>query len=34
VIDDQLAASLEEVAEGLRPTLALEAISLLDELPG
>ena len=34
VIDDQLAASLEEVAERLRPVLALEGVLLLDELPG
>src|SRR4029450_4547158 len=34
VIDDQLAAPLEEIAEGLRPVLALEGVGLLDELPG
>src|SRR6266850_2612835 len=34
VIDDQLAASLEEVAECLRPVLALEGVLLFDELPG
>src|SRR6266849_3211635 len=34
VIDDQLAASLEEVAECLRPVLALEGVWLFDELPG
>src|SRR5207249_12019215 len=34
VIDDQLAASLEEVAERLRPALALEGVLLFDELPG
>src|SRR3989441_9461852 len=34
VIDHQLAASLEEVAERLRPALALEGVLLFDELPG
>src|SRR5438105_9667931 len=34
VIDDQLAVSLEEVAECLRPVLALEGVLLFDELPG
>src|SRR5437879_6539884 len=33
VIDNQLAASLEDVAERLRPTLALEGVLLFDELP-
>src|SRR2546429_10028228 len=33
VIDNQLAASLEELAECLRPTLALEGVLLFDELP-
>src|SRR5437879_2191927 len=33
VIDDQLAATLEEVAECLRPALALEGIVLFDKLP-
>src|SRR4030081_4044040 len=33
-IDDQLAASLEDVAERLRPALALEGVLLFDELPG
>src|SRR6058998_4137819 len=34
VIDHQLAASLEDVAERLRPALALEGVLLVDELPG
>src|SRR5205823_1574482 len=34
VIDDQLAASFEEVAECLAPVLTLERVWLLDELPG
>src|SRR5213593_2905171 len=34
VIDDQLAASFEEVAECLRPALTLEGVLLFDELPG
>src|SRR5712664_1792838 len=34
VRDDQLAASFEEVAECLRPALALEGVLLFDELPG
>src|SRR5881392_3726755 len=34
VIDNQLAASLEDVAERLRPALALEGVLLFDELPG
>src|SRR5437660_12577283 len=34
VIDNQLAASREEVAECLLPVLALESVLLLDELPG
>src|SRR5215831_9854570 len=34
VIDDELAASLEEVTECPRPALALEGVVLLDELPG
>src|SRR5882762_7030089 len=34
VVDDQLAASLEDVAERLRPALALEGVLLFDELPG
>src|SRR5437899_7943308 len=34
VIDDQLAASLEDVAERLRSVLALEGVLLFDELPG
>src|SRR5437879_6863327 len=34
VIDNQLAAALEDVAERLRPVLALEAVLLFDELPG
>src|SRR2546425_12578456 len=34
VIDDQLAASLEDIAERLRPALALEGVLLFDELPG
>src|SRR5947209_9055422 len=34
VIDDQLAASREDVAERPRPALALEGVLLLDELPG
>src|SRR5882672_1283770 len=34
VIDDQLAASLKEVAECLRPVLALEGVWLFDEVPG
>src|SRR5438876_6890792 len=34
MIDNQLAASLEDVAERLRPVLALEAVLLFDELPG
>src|SRR5262245_42323343 len=33
MIDDQLGAALEEVAECPRPVLALEAVWLLDELP-
>src|SRR5207237_9876288 len=34
VIDNQLAASLEDVAERLRPALALKGVLLVDELPG
>src|SRR6266446_10001049 len=34
VIDHQLAASLEELAERLRPVLALEGVLLFDKLPG
>src|SRR5213593_3726293 len=34
VVDDQLTASLEEVAECPRPVLALEGVLLFDELPG
>src|SRR4026208_1677598 len=34
VIDDQLAASLEDLAECLPPVLAFEGVWLLDELPG
>src|SRR5262245_37812218 len=34
MIDHQLAASLEEVAECLPPVLALEGVMLFDELPG
>ena len=34
VVDDQLTASLEEVAEWLRPVLALEGVGLVDALPG
>src|SRR4030095_259396 len=34
VIDDQLAASREDVAERLGPLLALESVGLSPELPG
>src|SRR5262245_21667788 len=34
VIDDQLAASLEEVAECLRPVFTLEGVLPFDQLPG
>src|SRR5262245_59960322 len=34
MIDHQLAATLEEVAECLPPVLALEGVGLFDELPG
>src|SRR5258705_2641525 len=34
VIDNQLASSFEDVAERLRPVLALEGVLLFDELPG